>query len=106
MLFCEQRWYALTMRRLVIVLVLLGAATAKAAGPADETPQPPREHEVLSERTSGFWTSNRPAENGAYRWRLLGIGVGLMIVTGLFMVRAVRRANRERPVHPGMRPPR
>ena len=31
---------------------------------------------------SGFWTSREPATNGAYRWRLLGIGVGLVLITG------------------------
>ncbi|MEO8705115.1 MAG: hypothetical protein ABI867_33990 [Kofleriaceae bacterium] len=83
------------MRRLVIAFVVaVMAGTAAADGPADETPQPPRDHEVLRERTSGFWTSNRPAENGAYRWRLLGIGLGLMAITGFVMVRLVRRANR------------
>jgi hypothetical protein len=95
----------LAVRRLVIALVLACVAgTAAADGPADETPQPPREHEILRERPSGFWTSNVPAQNGAYRWRLLGIGVGLVVITGLITLRAVRRANRERPAQPGMRP--
>jgi hypothetical protein len=102
--FGRHRWYALAMRRLVIAIVLVLGACGPEGRPADETPQPPREREVLRERTSGFWTSNRPAENGAYRWRLLAIGGGLILVTGFFMLRAVRRANRSRPVQPGMRP--
>jgi len=58
--------------------------------------EPPTTHEILSNRPSGFWTSNRPATNGAYRWRLLGIGVVLVIVTGIGMLRLVKRANAER----------
>ena len=59
--------------------------------PAGEPP-----HEILEFRPSGFWTSNRPATNGSYRWRLLAIGVVLASCTGVFMLRLVRRANAER----------
>jgi hypothetical protein len=58
--------------------------------------EPPRTHEILSERPSGFWTSNRPAVGGAYRWRLLGIGVVIAAITGYGMLRLVRRASAER----------
>jgi len=70
--------------------VALGAAVPLAGA------EPPTTHEILSTRPSGFWTSNRPATNGAYRWRLLGIGVVLVIVTGIGMLRLVKRANAER----------
>jgi hypothetical protein len=53
----------------------------------------PREREVLRERPSGFWTSNKPAQGGAYRWRLLGLGVAIAGVMGLVMVRVLRSAN-------------
>jgi hypothetical protein len=33
---------------------------------------------------------------GAYRWRLLGIGVVLCAITGFGMLRLVKRANAER----------
>jgi hypothetical protein len=45
-------------------------------------------------RASGFWTSRRPAKGGAYRYRLLGIGVVLLIATLLLMIRVVRRYER------------
>ena len=50
--------------------------------------------ENISSRPSGFWTSRRPAKGGAYRYRLLGIGVVLVIATLLFMIRVVRRYER------------
>jgi hypothetical protein len=55
-----------------------------------------RKVEVLTHRPSGFWTSNRPAVGGAYRWRLLGIGVVLAAGAGYMMWRLTRRANAER----------
>jgi hypothetical protein len=58
--------------------------------------EPPTTHEIIYTRPSGFWTSNRPAVGGAYRWRLLGIGVVIAAVTGYGMLRLVRRANVER----------
>lgn len=65
--------------------------------PASE-PAPPRQRqvEVLQHRPSGFWTSNRPATGGAYRWRMLGIGIFLAAGAGLLMWRLTRRANAER----------
>lgn len=81
------------MRRFVILLALgLGLATAVPLAAAE----PPTSHEILSNRPSGFWTSNRPAVGGAYRYRLLGIGVVLVIITGIGMLRLVKRANAER----------
>jgi hypothetical protein len=65
-----------------------------AAAPASA--EPPTTHEILSERPSGFWTSNRPAVGGAYRWRLLGLGVVIAAITGYGMLRLVRRASAER----------
>jgi len=58
--------------------------------------EPPTTHEVLTDRPSGFWTSNRPAVGGAYRWRLLGLGVVIAAVTGYGMLRLIRRASAER----------
>ncbi len=71
-------------------LLALGVAAPEASA------EPPTTHEILSEKPSGFWTSNRPAVGGAYRWRLLGIGVVLVAVTGYGMLRLIRRANAER----------
>jgi hypothetical protein len=72
----------------------LGLALAGAAPPAHA--EPPTTHEVLTNRPSGFWTSNRPAVGGAYRWRLLGLGVVIAGVTGYGMLRLIRRASAER----------
>jgi hypothetical protein len=52
--------------------------------------------EILTQKPSGFWTSNRPAVGGAYRWRLLGIGVVLLAITGYGMLWLIRRAKAER----------
>ena len=67
---------------LAMLLVLGGLAAAQ-----------PREREVLRERPSGFWTSNRPAEGGAYRWRLLGIGGAIALTMGFVIVRVLKRAE-------------
>ena len=72
----------------------LALALAGAAAPARA--EPPTTHEVLTARPSGFWTSNRPAVGGAYRWRLLGIGVVIAALTGYGMLRLITRANAER----------
>lgn len=74
--------------------IALGLALAAAAPPARA--EPPTTHEIIYTRPSGFWTSNRPADGGAYRWRLLGIGAVIAAVTGYGMVRLIRRANAER----------
>jgi hypothetical protein len=79
----------------------LGIAFALTLGvalalPASAGAEPPNTHEILYTRPSGFWTSNRPAVGGAYRWRLLGIGVVIAALTGYGMWRLIRRANAER----------
>jgi hypothetical protein len=66
------------------------------AAPTPAGAEPPNTHEILYTRPSGFWTSNRPAVGGAYRWRLLGIGVVIAALTGYGMLRLVKRANAER----------
>ena len=82
------------MRRFARVVTLcLGALVA---APGSASAEPPTTHEIIYARPSGFWTSNRPAVGGAYRWRLLGIGVVLAAVTGYGMLRLIRRANADR----------
>ena len=81
------------MRRLVFAFVLALSAVIAAPIVAAE---PPTTHEIIYARPSGFWTSNRPAVGGAYRWRLLGIGVVIAAITGYGMLRLLRRANAER----------
>ena len=78
------------MRRLgLCLLVVFGlAATASA--------EPPTTHEVIYNRPSGFWTSNRPAVGGAYRYRMLGVGLVVLMGMGFVTWRVVRKANRDR----------
>ena len=83
------------MRRIALLLAL-GVALGAAVPAAYAEPPAPRTPEILTERPSGYWTSNRPAVGGAYRWRLLGIGVFLLAVTGYGMLRLVKRASAER----------
>jgi hypothetical protein len=85
------------VRRIALWFVL-GLAFALAAPLA--AAEPPTTHEILSERPSGFWTSNRPAVGGAYRYRLLGIGVVIAALSGYGMLRLIKRANAERAARP------
>jgi hypothetical protein len=93
-------WYArgvlgsLRLARCVLLALAMSAASVVALPLASA--EPPNTHEVLTERPSGFWTSNRPAVGGAYRWRLLGLGVVIAAVTGYGMLRLIRRANAAR----------
>ncbi|HEY4241543.1 MAG TPA: hypothetical protein VGM88_17095 [Kofleriaceae bacterium] len=73
-------------------LVFVSALTLSGVAVAE----PPHTHEILYARPSGFWTSNRPAIGGAYRYRLLGIGCALALGMGWMMWRFVKKANAER----------
>ncbi|HTR52250.1 MAG TPA: hypothetical protein VMJ10_16160 [Kofleriaceae bacterium] len=77
------------MRRAVLVLAFALASAAPTVASAD----PPDTHEIIYTRPSGFWTSNRPAVGGAYRWRLLGIGGGVALLMGALIVHLVRRTR-------------
>lgn len=81
------------MRRFAL---LFGLCLALGVTAPLASAEPPTTHEIIYTRPSGFWTSNRPAVGGAYRWRLLGIGVVIAAITGYGMLRLVRRANAER----------
>ena len=77
------------MRRLLLALTLAVAAPASA--------EPPQTHEIIYTRPSGFWTSNAPAPAGyEYKWRLMEIGGAVFLLTGLFVGRAIKRANEDR----------
>jgi hypothetical protein len=76
--------YACGVKKLVLLVLLAIASVAQGQ---------PREREVLRERPSGFWTSNRPAQGGAYRWRLLALGVAIAGVTGIVMLRVLRNTK-------------
>jgi hypothetical protein len=47
-------------------------------------------------RPSGFWTSPLPATHGSYRYRMLGIGVALVLLMGIIVARAIKKANASR----------
>ena len=80
------------MKRWLLVCAL---AVAGAGGAArDAGAEPPETHEIIYNRPSGFWTSNRPAVGGAYKYRLMLIGVGVLAITGFFTVRLIRNARR------------
>jgi hypothetical protein len=87
------------VRRLLVPLFLVVSLAAAACGDdtqgPDITPQK-REHEILTERPSGFWTSNKKAEGGSYRWRLMGIGIALLAITGTGITLLIKKANAER----------
>ena len=108
------------MRRLMIViaLVLMCGATAFAqeakpyatphaplpgAANSDDPWQPPPKpteaqmQQQMNEQTrtgrSGFWTSPYPAQHGAYRYRLLILGVGIASIMGFTAWRLVKRTQ-------------
>ena len=74
------------VKKLVLAMLLACNAIAVA--------EPLRKPEVLTQRPSGFWTSNRPAVGGAYRWRLLGLGVATVGVMSIVVMRLLRNARR------------
>ena len=88
------------MRRLVLLVVLAFAAPAYA----QQSPQGPmtenKDAKPEWKGPSGFWTSPYPAKGGAYRWRMMAIGGGLLLVTGYAMLRLVKKANAERSRRP------
>jgi hypothetical protein len=76
-----------------------GDAAGRTLKPAQMTER--KVPERLVNRPSGFWTSNRPAQGGAYKYGKLAVGTGLAILTGLFMLRLIRRASKApRPAWP------
>jgi hypothetical protein len=81
------------MRALAVSFLLcLGLAAPAFA----EQPAPPAAGQhIVQPKPSGFWGKGERGP-GAYRWKLLGIGVAILGVTGIVMLRLVRRANAER----------
>jgi hypothetical protein len=75
------------MKRLVVCVALaLGAVSATSA-----LAEPPESHEIIYNRPSGFWTSNRPAVGGAYRYRLLLIGCAISLGMAWLIIRIIRK---------------
>ena len=53
-----------------------------------------RAPQMLDSRPSGFWTSNRPARGGAYRWRIMAAGGLVLAITMFFVLRLLIRTAR------------
>ena len=92
------------MKRLLVAIALacgLGLALSTAAA-ADPDPVDPsllserhmREPEILHAKPSGFWTSNEPAKNGAYRYRMMLIGIGIAAIMGTVIVVVIKKNAR------------
>ena len=105
------------MRAALLVLALLLAAPASALAapgdapstvmaPAAAAPGPGgavdpagstmRQPEQLGQKPSGFWMSSRPARGGAYRYRILAIGAGVLVVSAWLVLRLIRRTDGQR----------
>lgn len=81
--------------RLLLILSLAFAACGDDTQAPDVTPQK-REHEILTERPSGFWTSNKKSEGGSYRWRLMGVGIAILAITAGGITLLIKKASAER----------
>lgn len=55
-----------------------------------------KQPEKLLDRPSGFWTTTRPARGGAYRWRIMAVGAGVLAITVFFVLRLLRRTSQAR----------
>lgn len=78
-------------RRRGAPLAALALLLLFALAPALALAEPPPPRPQLTEKPSGFWTSTRPAKGGAYRYRMLGIGVVIAAATGYGMFRVIRK---------------
>lgn len=65
-----------------------------------ETASGMKRPEKLTGRPSGFWTSTRPARGGAYRWRIMAAGIGVLGITIFFVLRLLRRTAAARAAKP------
>lgn len=96
------------MRARWLITFALGLGLGIAPALAQDAEQP-RSLESLTEREieheqqannwqgpSGFWTSPHRSKHGAYRYRMMLIGIGLAGLTGFVTWRLIRRANAER----------
>jgi hypothetical protein len=82
------------------------APAARGTGPNGTEDEPPpvdpkllvERHmpgpEILNAKPSGFWTSNRPAVGGAYRYRLLLLGVAVASLMAALIFRVIRKNTR------------
>jgi hypothetical protein len=104
------------VRRALLILVLLAAPALALAQPAPSraAPMQPgtdpsgppapghkmRQPEYMQHKPSGFRIPNVRAEGGAYRYTLMGIGFGVMVITGILTIRYLRKVSRQRDGEP------
>ena len=88
-------------RLLATVALVLGLSVVVPVATVDvANAQPTAAQEQMHKpKPSGFWGAGERGP-GAYRWKLLGIGVAIAAVSGLVMWRLVRRASADRSKHP------
>jgi hypothetical protein len=86
----------MSMRRLVLWFLLAFCAPAFAEPVMTDT----RDVKTEPVGKSGFWTNPYPAKGGAYRWRMMAVGGGLLANTGYVMWRLIRKASDERAGRP------
>jgi hypothetical protein len=84
------------MRRFVLWLVLAFSAPVYAQAQQAPMTENPQAQQSDWKGPSGFWTNPHPAKGGAYRWRMMAVGGGFLLVTGYLMMRLVKKANADR----------
>lgn len=93
------------MSRLVVATCLaLGLSLGVAISASPAAAQPAPQEQVRAPKPSGFWGAGDRGP-GAYRWKLLGIGVLIAAASGLVMWRLVRRASLARELGDAARDP-
>ncbi len=81
------------LRLLVIVALAFGFSTPAFAQAGDDKPIAT----MRPEKPSGFWGGAKRGEGGAYRWKLLYVGVGLVLLTGAGILVVLKRTPGPRP---------
>jgi hypothetical protein len=72
------------------MLALLLPAVPAVAQPAAQ-PSTMRQPEQLTSKPSGFYTSARSSTHGAYRYKMMLVGLGTLVITAGLTYRFVRR---------------
>jgi len=84
------------MRLLLALGFVLGPGFGGLAPSLGVAHAEPAAEQMHGSKPSGFWGSGVSRGKGAYRWKLLYVGVGIVVIAGVGMWRVTRRANVER----------
>jgi hypothetical protein len=76
--------------------VLLGLAVGSPDVACADEPAGRQLGGGMARPSSGFWGTGQERGPGAYRWKLLGVGVVMAAGVGYGLLRLVRRVNAER----------